>query len=265
MATKPCGNRENKEESNNNKIEGMKKMKKMLLTAVIAVMTANAYAWPWISPYAYCMGNPVSFIDPDGRDVHPADNNAFVMLLNTISPEDREFIVLNGNGNIDYATMQSHKSESQNYVALMDLVSSDLTYNIYVQTEYSYMDNVGNANNGQLSYSAPDIEFADPKFLSPSGLTTGEAGKYGITLLPGQGMSGVNSPNKDAHTYIHPSLSPIGQAEALSHELYGHGLLYNQYRNRSVSGHDYIKSRDDNDLLRSYIRRARIETVSYFK
>ena len=243
----------------------MKKMKKMLLTAVIAVMTANAYAWPWISPYAYCMGNPVSFIDPDGRDVHPADNNAFVMLLNTISPEDREFIVLNGNGNIDYATMQSHKSESQNYVALMDLVSSDLTYNIYVQTEYSYMDNVGNANNGQLSYSAPDIEFADPKFLSPSGLTTGEAGKYGITLLPGQGMSGVNSPNKDAHTYIHPSLSPIGQAEALSHELYGHGLLYNQYRNRSVSGHDYIKSRDNNDLLRSYIRRARIETVSYFK
>ena len=243
----------------------MKKMKKMLLTAVIAVMTANAYAWPWILPYAYCMGNPVSFIDPDGRDVHPADNNAFVMLLNTISPEDREFIVLNGNGNIDYATMQSHKSESQNYVALMDLVSSDLTYNIYVQTEYSYMDNVGNANNGQLSYSAPDIEFADPKFLSPSGLTTGEAGKYGITLLPGQGMSGVNSPNKDAHTYIHPSLSPIGQAEALSHELYGHGLLYNQYRNRSVSGHDYIKSRDDNDLLRSYIRRARIETVSYFK
>ena len=34
----------------------MKKMKKILLTAVIAVMTANAYAWPWISPYAYCMG-----------------------------------------------------------------------------------------------------------------------------------------------------------------------------------------------------------------
>lgn len=82
------------------------------------------------------MGNPISFIDPDGRDVHPADNNAFVMLLSTISPEDREFIVLNGNGNIDYATMQSHKSESQNYVALMDLVSSDMTYNIYVQTEY---------------------------------------------------------------------------------------------------------------------------------
>ena len=65
--------------------------------------------------------------------------------------------------------------------------------------------------------------------------------------------------------YIHPSLSPIGKAEALSHELYGHGLLYNQYRSRSVSGHDYIKSRDNNDLLRSYIRRTRMETISYFK
>ena len=198
----------------------MRRLKRTLAIVALLIIAINANAWPWISPYAYCMGNPIRFIDPDGRDVHPADNNAFVMLLNTISPEDREFIVLNRNGNIDYATMLSHKSESQNYAALMDLVSSDLTYNIYAQTEYSYIDNAGNANNDQLSYSAPDIEFADPEFLSPSGLTTGEAGKYGITLLPGQGMSGVNSPNQDVHTYIHPFLSPIGQAEALSHELY---------------------------------------------
>lgn len=77
--------------------------------------------------------------------------------------------------------MQSHKSKSQNFVALMNLVSSDLTYNIYVQIECSYIDNVGNVNSGQLSYSAPDIEFADSELLSPFGHTTGEAGKYGIT------------------------------------------------------------------------------------
>lgn len=219
-----------------------------------------------ISPYAYCVGDPMNYKDPDGLEVHPDNYNAFVLLLNSISPEDRDYIVLNKAGNVDYATMQSHNSESQNYAALMNLVASELTYNIFVQSDYSYMDNDRNINNSSLSYFAPDIEFADPNFLSPSGLTTGETGKYGITLLPGQGNSGVNSPNQNVHIYIHPSLSPIGQAEALSHELYGHGFMYDQYRDRSMSGHDYRNtSRDHNDLLRSHIRRARMETVSYFK
>lgn len=62
----------------------MDNFKEILLTAAIVAISVNANAWYWISPYANCMGNPISFIDPDGRDVHPADNNAFVMLLNTI-------------------------------------------------------------------------------------------------------------------------------------------------------------------------------------
>ena len=96
----------------------MKTLKMILLIATMAVVTVNANAWPWFSPYAYCMGNPISFIDPDGRDVHPADNNAFVMLLNTISPEDREYIVLNENGN-------DHNNLLRNYIrrARMETVS----------------------------------------------------------------------------------------------------------------------------------------------
>ncbi|MDR1370410.1 MAG: RHS repeat-associated core domain-containing protein, partial [Dysgonamonadaceae bacterium] len=31
-----------------------------------------AEKYPWISPYAYCMNNPVKFIDTDGRDIRIA-------------------------------------------------------------------------------------------------------------------------------------------------------------------------------------------------
>ena len=43
---------------------------KIILLAFFSLISVCANAFPWISPYAYCLGNPVGFIDPDGRDVY---------------------------------------------------------------------------------------------------------------------------------------------------------------------------------------------------
>lgn len=45
----------------------MRRLKRTLLATAMSLLAINANAWPWISPYAYCMGNPVNFVDPDGR------------------------------------------------------------------------------------------------------------------------------------------------------------------------------------------------------
>lgn len=47
----------------------MRTIKIIILLAVFSFITINIRAYPWLSPYAYCMGNPVGFIDPDGRDI----------------------------------------------------------------------------------------------------------------------------------------------------------------------------------------------------
>lgn len=45
----------------------MKSVKFILSILIISLFVGNTYAYRHISPYAYCAGDPVNLVDPDGR------------------------------------------------------------------------------------------------------------------------------------------------------------------------------------------------------
>ena len=219
-----------------------------------------------VSPYAYCHNNPVMLVDPDGREVRIENQQAYMALLNTISQDDRQYVILNENGSIDYERMRLHQTESENYNALLNMASSEMIITLNVSEGFQYTDNDGVVHSDKLTYCEPDPYFADKSITYTSGLTTGETGKFGITLLPGEGTSGINSVDRQVHVFVHPSLSEIGMAEAISHEFFGHGYMFFLTKDRNKSAHDTRgTSVEFNTELKNMILRSRRETINYFR
>ena len=96
-------------------------------------------------------------------------------------------------------------------------------------------------------------------FVSIDEITTGETGLWGKTLFSDN--DGVQtSTSNNVEVYINLGLSPNGRAEAYSHKVNGHVLLYfRSGYNHKMASHLYIGARETNTTLRNLIMKSKIE------
>ena len=162
-----------------------------------------------VSPYAFCSGNPVNFVDWDGMSVWVLDEQSRNNIVNTLTKEEAKYVKFNSDGKLNTRRLNKSDSQSENMTALKSLANSDVNYNF--QTSTGYPD-----TNGEHK------DFKNGK----------ENWENGITLIPGA----ESDPSPDGNVYIitNSFLSAEDQASNAAHEAYGHAYFYELQQ----QGHD---------------------------
>lgn len=221
-----------------------------------------------ISPYAYCGNNPVNLIDPDGTIIIPKGAEELDMIRNTLPEEDREYVKLDENGQIDAKSLNEHKSKRGNYNLLSELVNSDKIVEVVLDDKFTFMKQDGKSETQTMTYVSfdPKYDLESDKDINGetiNGLSTGESGFMGKTLFPDK--DGIqNSPNGNIIVIINKNLSPAGAAETYSHEANGHALLYiKNGGNHNGASHQSINKQwiEGNEILKRMIISSKKETI----
>ena len=123
-------------------------------------------------------------------------------------------------------------------------------------------NNDGHLQEFQMRHKEADSYFADPELKNASGITTGETGKLGVTLL-----SGINSVSKKnvIDIYINAKLFTIKRAETFSYEEYDHTVMFLNTLDRAKPRHTIKGNIDMNSELLNRIIKSRKETIKNIK
>lgn len=209
-----------------------------LLVISLLLYPLSSFAYSHLSPYSYCGGNPVNFVDPTGcviEGVTKKDAAMAVEDFRTMFPGDefanfRNLIVQSGkkqNGK-SFAPISSDAlfaafngiSLNEDQQALVDMVVNTINSNHIHKVEYL-------ESNGNLSYTAEKV-FA-PLFDNPDLPTStilNANGGFPVIFINNRGGGGLTTPIRNG-TYSlifkDSSFHLNGRALTTGHEILGHG------------------------------------------
>ncbi len=167
-----------------------------------------------ISPFVYCMNNPVMFLDPDGRTVE-ADSLSQMNIINTVTPEEAEYIQFDENGVINVDLINKCNSTSENFLSIKQLALSEDNYYVFKVADKDH--------KGEAFYD-----------------NTNSGGDFhrGVTEM----LEAQIDPSPDNNIYIlvGACLSPEQQVITTAHEAYGHGYLYDITGSFIAASHKFV-------------------------
>ena len=212
-----------------------------------------------ISPYAWCGNNPVNYVDPDGRLVIAKGDSAQNVVLQTIHPNDRQYLSFDENGLLSISKPDLDMSNYSNLTALSQLVNDKTTYYIVTITDqFEYLDEQGNLKT-QLMGPIDHLQF--PGETGSFGCDSPDYGFMpGICQTPGIQENKYASPDNSVHINLNAQLSERGFPQLFAHEAYGHAYLYSLGMNHM---HQVVNGKETNRLLATYITLAIQETIKY--
>ena len=153
-------------------------------------------------------------VDPDGRTVK-ADSLSQMNIINTVTPEEAEYIQFDENGVINVDLINKCSSTSENFLSIKQLALSENNLYVFKITD---TDDEGTTFYDETSY--------------------GRDFYRGVTEMPGAMKN--PSPDKNVYILIGSCLSLEQQAMTTAHEAYGHGYLYDITGSVEIASHAYV-------------------------